>query len=186
MTRALLWKVESNLVLNWAMWEQEQNGHQPHKCFSVWASDWPSDPQLEKLEWSVSDMAGTSRIMRLLLWANASKPHVTGWGRKDDEGAGWGPAPSCLQEMKLGRSPLTSLGPEHFDLSICLTYCDVYRTLTYIFGLWLPITKKCSLKTLGLKQSYNEIMQLSAITVLPSVLWAFFTILLWCGNAELF
>lgn len=47
MTRALLWNVESNLVLSWAMWEQEQNGHWPHKCFSVWACDWPSDPQPE-------------------------------------------------------------------------------------------------------------------------------------------
>lgn len=37
-TRVLLWDVESNLVLNWAMWEQEQNCHRPHKCFSLCAS----------------------------------------------------------------------------------------------------------------------------------------------------
>lgn len=112
-------------------------------------------------------------------------------GGTDDESAGWGSVPNCLQEMKLSSLPLTSLVPEHFYWSICLPYRVIYGALAYVFGLWLPLGRagkinKSSLKTLGLNQGYHKITQLSAVTVLSSVLWTIFAVLLWCENTKLF
>lgn len=71
----------------------------------------------------------------LLLWANPSKTCVTEWGSTYDESAGWGSAPDCLQEMKLGSSPLTSLVHGHFYLNIWLPYCVVYRALACFWAV---------------------------------------------------